>query len=77
MDNLDKWVGLVCGIAIIITGLALGAHHASSGYTSPHGPVSEFFRMATVPVALGVLIIVTGNIAVKLGNLDNRGNRDN
>ena len=65
---LDKLLGLV-GIVIIIGGLALGskAWNASSS-----DGIWMFLNNALNPVALGVLIIVAGNIASKLGNKDNQ-----
>ena len=64
----DKLLGLV-GVVIIIGGLALGskAWNASSS-----DGIWMFLNNALNPVALGVLIIVAGNIASKLGNKDNQ-----
>ena len=64
--GLDKLLGLV-GVVIIIGGLALGskAWNASSS-----DGIWMFLNNALNPVALGVLIIVAGNIASKLGNKD-------
>ena len=66
--GLDKLLGLV-GVVIIIGGLALGskAWNASSS-----DGIWMFLNNAMNPVALGVLIIVAGNIASKLGNKDNQ-----
>ena len=66
--GLDKLLGLV-GVVIIIGGLALGskAWNASSS-----DGIWMFLNNALNPVALGVLIIVAGNIASKLGNKDNQ-----
>ena len=66
--GLDKLLGLV-GVVIIIGGLALGskAWNASSS-----DGIWMFLNNALNPVALGILIIVAGNIASKLGNKDNQ-----
>ena len=66
--GLDKLLGLV-GVVIIIGGLALGskAWNASSS-----DGIWMFLNNALNLVALGVLIIVAGNIASKLGNKDNQ-----
>ena len=66
--GLDKLLGLV-GVVIIIGGLALGskAWNASSS-----DGIWMFLNNALNPGALGVLIIVAGNIAAKLGNKDNQ-----
>jgi len=71
---MDKWIGLdkllgLVGVVIIIGGLALGskAWNASSS-----DGIWMFLNNALNPVALGVLIIVAGNIASKLGNKDNQ-----
>ena len=64
-----EWVGRLAGVVIIIGGLALGskAWNASSS-----DGIWMFLNNALNPVALGVLIIVAGNIASKLGNKDNQ-----
>jgi len=66
--GLDKLLGLV-GVVIIIGGLALGskAWNASSS-----DGIWMFLNNALNPVALGVLIIVAGKIASKLGSKDNQ-----
>ena len=66
--GLDKLLGLV-GVVIIIGGLALGskAWNASSS-----DGIWMFLNNALNPLALGVLIIVGGKIASKLGNKDNQ-----
>ena len=71
---MNKWIGLdkllaLVGVVIIIGGLALGskAWNASSS-----DGIWMFLNNALNPVALGVLIIVAGNIASKLGNKDNQ-----
>ena len=68
--GLDKLLGLV-GVVIIIGGLALWskAWNASSS-----DGIWMFLNNALNPVALGVLIIVAGNVASKLGNLVNKVN---
>jgi len=66
---MTEWVGRRAGVVIIIGGLALGskAWNASSS-----DGIWMFLNNALNPVALGVLIIVAGNIASKLGNKDNQ-----
>ena len=66
---MTEWVGRLVGVVIIIGGLALGskAWNASSS-----DGIWMFLNNALNPVALGVLIIVAGNIASKLGNKDNQ-----
>ena len=66
---MTEWVGRLAGVVIIIGGLALGskAWNASSS-----DGIWMFLNNALNPVALGVLIIVAGNIASKLGNMDNQ-----
>ena len=69
-----KWVGLdklarLAGVAIIIGGLALGS---KAWNASDSDGIWMFLNNALNPVALGVLIIVAGNIASKLGNKDNQ-----
>ena len=66
---MTEWVGRLAGVVIIIGGLALGskAWNASSS-----DGIWMFLNNALNPVALGVLIIVAGNIASKLGNKDNQ-----
>ena len=68
---MTEWVGRLAGVVIIIGGLALGskAWNASSS-----DGIWMFLNNALNPVALGVLIIVAGNIASKLGNLVNKVN---
>ncbi len=66
--GLDKLLGLV-GVVIIIGGLALGS---KAWNASNSDGIWMFLNNALNPVALGVLIIVAGNIASKLGNKDNQ-----
>tara|TARA_B100000749_G_scaffold55383_1_gene40384 strand:- start:250 stop:468 length:219 start_codon:yes stop_codon:yes gene_type:complete len=66
--GLDKLLGLV-GVVIIIGGLALGS---KAWNASDSDGIWMFLNNALNPVALGVLIIVAGNIASKLGNKDNQ-----
>ena len=66
--GLDKLLGLV-GVVIIIGGLALGS---KAWNASDSDGIWMFLNNALNPVALGVLIIVAGNIASKLGTKDNQ-----
>jgi len=66
--GLDKLLGLV-GVVIIIGGLALGS---KAWNASSVDGIWMFLNNALNPVALGILIIVAGNIASKLGNKDNQ-----
>jgi len=68
--GLDKLLGLV-GVVIIIGGLALGS---KAWNASDSDGIWMFLNNALNPVGLGVLIIVAGNIASKLGNLVNKVN---
>ena len=70
---MNKWIGLdklpgLVGVVIIIGGLALGS---KAWDASDSAGLWMFLNNAMNPVALGVLIIVAGNIASKLGNKDN------
>ena len=70
---MNKWIGLdklpgLVGVVIIIGGLALGS---KAWDASDSDGLWMFLNNAMNPVALGVLIIVAGNIASKLGNKDN------
>ena len=57
------------GVVIVIGGLALGS---KAWNASDSDGIWMFLNNALNPVALGVLIIVAGNIASKLGNLGNK-----
>jgi hypothetical protein len=70
---MNKWIGLdklpgLVGVVIIIGGLALGS---KAWDASDSDGIWMFIKNGLNPVALGVLIIVAGNIASKLGNKDN------
>ena len=72
-----KWVGLdmlvrLVGVVIVIGGLALGS---KAWNASDSDGIWMFLNNALNPVALGVLIIVAGNIASELGNLGNKDNQ--
>jgi len=66
--GLEKLPGLA-GLVIIIGGLALG--YKVSEEASGELAFWRFLQTALNPVALGLLIMVAGNIASKLGNRDN------
>jgi len=66
---MTEWVGRLAGVVIIIGGLALGS---KAWNASNSDGIWMFLNNALNPVALGVLIIVAGNIASKLGNKDNQ-----
>ena len=66
---MTEWVGRLAGVVIIIGGLALAS---KAWNASDSDGIWMFLNNALNPVALGVLIIVAGNIASKLGNKDNQ-----
>ena len=65
---MTEWVGRLAGAVIIIGGLALGS---KAWNASDSDGIWMFLNNALNPVALGVLIMVAGNIVSKLGNRDN------
>ena len=64
---MTEWVGRLAGVVIIIGGLALGS---KAWNASDSDGIWMFLNNAMNPVGLGVLIIVSSDIASKLGNKD-------
>ena len=74
VNDIAAMLGRIAGVGIIILGLALGWKSADGVGWDITGSdaIWMFINTALLPVALGVLIIVAGNIASKLGNKDNQ-----
>ena len=73
VNDIAVMSGRIAGVAIIILGLALGWKSADGVGWDITGSdaIRMFFNTALLPVALGVLIIVAAEIALRLGSRNN------